>query len=87
MAVRIRLARMGAKKNPFYRLVAADSEAPRDGKFLEILGFYNPMKDPAHIKVDEDKVNRWLDKGAIVSESAGAILKKKGLLKVPTKAD
>ncbi len=87
MAVRIRLARMGAKKNPFYRLVAADSEAPRDGKFLEILGFYDPMKDPAHIKVDEDKVNRWLDKGALVSESARAILKKKGVLKVPTKAD
>jgi small subunit ribosomal protein S16 len=87
MAVRIRLARMGAKKNPFYRLVAANSEAPRDGKFLEILGFYDPMKDPAHIKVDEDKVNRWLDKGAIVTESARAILKKKGLLKVPTKAD
>jgi small subunit ribosomal protein S16 len=87
MAVRIRLARMGAKKKPFYRLVAADSEAPRDGKFLEILGFYNPMKDPARIKVDEDKVNRWLDKGAIVSESARAILKKKGALKVPTKAD
>jgi small subunit ribosomal protein S16 len=87
MAVRIRLARMGAKKNPFYRLVAADSEAPRDGKFLEILGFYDPMKDPAHIKVDEDKVNRWLDRGAIVSESARAILKKKGLLKVPTTAE
>jgi small subunit ribosomal protein S16 len=87
MAVRIRLARMGAKKNPFYRLVAADSEAPRDGKFLEILGFYDPMKDPAHIKVDEDKVNRWLDKGAIVTESARAILKKKGLLKAPTTAD
>jgi small subunit ribosomal protein S16 len=87
MAVRIRLARMGAKKKPFYRLVAADSEAPRDGKFLEILGFYDPMKDPARIKVDEDKVNRWLDKGAIVSESARAILKKKGALKVPTKAD
>jgi small subunit ribosomal protein S16 len=87
MAVRIRLARMGAKKNPFYRLVAADSEAPRDGKFLEILGFYDPMKDPVHIKVDEDKVNRWLDKGALITESARAILKKKGVLKVPTKAD
>ena len=87
MAVRIRLARMGAKKNPFYRLVAANSEAPRDGKFLEILGFYDPMKEPAHIKVDEDKVNRWLDKGAIVTESARAILKKKGLLKVPTKTE
>jgi small subunit ribosomal protein S16 len=81
MAVKIRLTRMGAKKKPFYRLVAADSEAPRDGKFLEILGFYNPMKDPAEISVHEDKVNYWLGKGALVSESAKAILKKQGLLR------
>lgn len=81
MAVRIRLTRMGAKKKPFYRLVAADSEAPRDGKFLEILGYYNPMKDPAVIKVHEDKVNYWVGKGALVSESARALLKKQGLLK------
>ena len=60
MAVRIRLTRMGAKKKPFYRLVAADSEAPRDGKFLDILGYYDPMKDPAVIKVHEDKVSYWL---------------------------
>ena len=57
MAVRIRLARMGAKKKPFYRLVAADSEAPRDGKFLEILGTYDPMRDPALFTVKQDKVN------------------------------
>ena len=81
MAVSIRLTRMGAKKKPFYRLVAADSEAPRDGKFLEILGYYDPMKDPAVIKVHEDKVNYWLEKGAITSESVRALLRKQGLLK------
>ena len=80
MAVRIRLARMGAKKKPFYRLVAADSEAPRDGKFLDILGSYDPTKDPAVITVQEAKVQSWLGKGAKVSESAKAILKKQGVL-------
>lgn len=80
MAVRIRLARMGAKKKPFYRLVAADSEAPRDGKFLEILGTYDPMKDPAILTVQQEKVNSWLKKGATVTESAKAILKKQGVL-------
>jgi small subunit ribosomal protein S16 len=81
MAVRIRLTRMGAKKKPFYRLVAADSEAPRDGKFLEILGYYDPTTDPALIKLHEEKVNYWLDKGADVTEAARALLKKQGLLK------
>jgi len=71
---------MGAKKKPFYRLVAADSEAPRDGKFLEILGSYDPMKDPGLIKIQEEKVQSWLKKGAMVTESARAILKKQGLL-------
>ena len=80
MAVKIRLARMGAKKKPFYRLVAANSEAPRDGKFLEILGSYDPMKDPAEIEIHKDKVDYWLKKGASVSESAKAILRKQGLL-------
>jgi len=83
MAVRIRLTRMGAKKKPYYRLVAANSEAPRDGKFLEILGSYDPMKDPAVIKLREDKVKHWLEKGAVVSGSARAILKKEGILNVP----
>jgi small subunit ribosomal protein S16 len=78
---------MGTKKRPYYRLVAANSESPRDGKFLEILGSYDPMKDPAQIKIDKEKINRWLGKGAIVSESAKAILKKQGLLKVPTTAN
>ncbi len=81
MAVKIRLTRMGAKKKPFYRLVAADSEAPRDGRFLEILGYYDPMKEPAQVKIDEQKVNYWLGKGAMVSDSAKALLKKQGLLK------
>ena len=80
MAVRIRLARMGAKKKPFYRLVAADSESPRDGKFLDILGSYDPTKDPAVIMVKQDKIQSWLGKGAKVSESAKAILKKQGVL-------
>ena len=84
MAVRIRLARMGAKKRPFYRVVAADSEAPRDGKFLEILGSYDPMKDPALITVQKEKVDSWIEKGATVTESARAILKKQGYFKVPT---
>ena len=87
MAVKIRLTRMGTKKKPYYRLVAANSESPRDGKFLEILGSYDPMKDPAQIAVDKDKVNRWLEKGAMVTESAKAILKKEGLLKVPATAN
>ena len=82
MAVRIRLTRMGAKKKPFYRLVAADSESPRDGKFLEILGFYDPMKEPPHIQIDKEKVNHWLSQGAGVSDSVKAILKKEGLLGV-----
>lgn len=81
MAVSIRLTRIGSKKKPFYRMVAADSEAPRDGKFIEILGYYDPMKDPAVIKVQEDKVNYWLEKGAIITESARALLRKQGLLK------
>ena len=81
MAVRIRLARLGAKKKPFYRLVAADSEAPRNGKFLEILGYYDPMKDPEEIKIHEDKVRYWLEKGALVSETAKSILKKEGSVK------
>ena len=80
MAVRIRLTRMGAKKKPFYRLVATDSESPRDGRFLEILGYYDPMKEPAEVKVHGEKVTYWLEKGAKVSGSARAILKKEGLL-------
>ena len=79
MAARIRLARMGSKKRPFYRIVAADSESSRDGKFLEILGYYNPITDPAEIKLHEDKVRYWLGQGAIATDAAKALLKREGI--------
>ena len=78
MAVRIRLTRKGSKKKPYYRVVAADSEAPRDGRFLDILGFYNPMKEPAEINLDREKVKKWLDNGALATDSVKTILKKEG---------
>jgi len=81
MAVRIRMTRMGAKKKPFYRFVAADSESPRDGRFLDILGYYDPMKDPAMVKIHEDKMNYWIEKGARVSEAVQAILKRERKMK------
>ncbi len=87
MPVKIRLTRMGAKKKPFYRLVAANSEARRDGRFLEILGSYDPTNDPATIKLDPEKVKYWLDKGAVVTEAAGAILRKQGLLGSPASSN
>ena len=80
MAVRIRLSRTGAKKRPFYRLVAANSEAPRDGKFLEILGSYDPKKDPVEVNLHKEKVSYWLEKGAKATGSARDILKREGLL-------
>ena len=76
MAVRIRLTRMGAKKKPFYRLVAADSESPRDGRFLEILGYYDPMKEPAVVKIHKEKLQQWVEKGAKLSEAARALVKR-----------
>ena len=81
MAVRIRLTRMGAKKKPFYRLVAADSEAPRDGRFLEILGYYDPMKEPAVVKIHEDKLQYWVEKGAKLSEAVRALVKRENVTK------
>ena len=82
MPVRIRLTRKGAKKRPFYRIVAADSDAPRDGKFLEILGRYDPLTDPAQITVDEDKVNKWIQRGAKVSETVRSLLRQKEVSRV-----
>ena len=76
MAVKIRLQRFGAKKNPQYRIVAADSKAPRDGKFLEILGHYNPIADPAIVKVDMAKTEAWLATGAQPTTTVKNILKK-----------
>ncbi len=78
--VRIRLRRIGAKMQPSYRIVAADKEAPRDGRFLEILGFYNPRTEPATIKLKEDRIYHWIDQGAQPSESAEMVFKSAGLI-------
>lgn len=80
MATRIRLKRMGAKKKPFYRIVVADSRSPRDGRFIEEIGYYDPMKNPADVKIDEEKAAKWLGTGAQPSETVKALLKKAGLV-------
>jgi small subunit ribosomal protein S16 len=80
MAVKIRLTRMGAKKRPFYRIVVADSEAPRDGRFIEIVGNYDPLKDPAEINLKEDRIKDWLSKGAKPTVTVTNLLKKKGVI-------
>jgi len=79
MAVKIRLRRMGAKKRPFYRLVVADSRAPRDGRFIETLGYYNPCVEPSELKIDNDRAIHWLSVGAQPSDTAAALLKKQGV--------
>ncbi|HEV2967256.1 MAG TPA: 30S ribosomal protein S16 [Candidatus Dormibacteraeota bacterium] len=71
---------MGAKKHPFYRLVVADARSPRDGRFIEHLGYYDPMKDPVEVKIDVEKVRRWLLQGAQPSEAARSLLKREGIL-------
>jgi len=76
MAVRIRLARHGAKKKPFYRIVVADSESPRDGKYLEAVGTYNPLRNPAEISVKQERVQYWLEQGAIPTDTVKSLLKK-----------
>lgn len=78
MAVKIRLTRKGTRKKPFYRIVAADSEFPRDGRFLENLGTYDPMVDPAAITLKEDRINYWLSQGAKPTTTVQSILKKQG---------
>ena len=75
MAVKLRLTRVGSKKNPIYRVVAADSRSPRDGKFIEIVGRYNPQTDPSTIEIDEEKVTAWLAKGAQPTEPVRRLLK------------
>jgi small subunit ribosomal protein S16 len=80
MAVKIRLRRMGAKKAPFYRLVVADSRSPRDGKFIEEIGYYNPLTDPADIKIDAEKAKKWLENGAQPSDTVKSLLKKSGII-------
>lgn len=80
MAVKIRLRRMGAKKAPFYRVVVADSRYPRDGRFIEEIGIYNPMTEPAEIKIDADKAKKWISNGAQPTDTVKTILKKEGIL-------
>ena len=79
MAVKLRLKRMGAKKKPFYRVVAAASRGPRDGKFIETVGTYNPLTTPAEIKIDEEKAMKWLENGAIPTDTVRALFKKAGI--------
>lgn len=79
MATKIRLKRMGSKKSPFYRVVVCDSRYPRDGRFIEILGYYNPLTNPAEIKIDEEKAKTWLANGAQPSDTAKSVLKQAGI--------
>jgi len=79
MSVKIRLARHGAKKRPFYRIVVADSESPRDGRFLEAVGTYNPLQDPAEVLLKGDRVKYWMAQGAIPTNTVKTLLKKEGL--------
>ena len=80
MAVSIRLRRMGAKKRPFYRVIATDSRMPRDGRFIEELGYYHPIEKPAKVSLDEDRIIYWLDNGATPSDTVSSLFKEVGLL-------
>ncbi|HSK16390.1 MAG TPA: 30S ribosomal protein S16 [Gaiellaceae bacterium] len=79
MAARIRLARVGSKKNPIYRVVVADARAPRDGRFIEIVGRYNPQTNPSTIQLDEDKIKDWISKGAQPSDTVRRLMKTQGI--------
>ncbi|WP_300386105.1 30S ribosomal protein S16 [Clostridium sp.] len=81
MAVKIRLRRMGAKKAPFYRIVVADSRAPRDGRFIEEIGYYNPLTEPAEIKINEEKATKWVSQGAQPTDVVKKLFTKVGLNK------
>ena len=80
MAVKIRLRRMGAKRAPFYRVVVADSRFPRDGRFIEEIGYYDPTKNPAEVKIDNEKAKQWIANGAQPTDTVKALLKKNGVL-------
>ena len=82
MAVRIRLARHGAKKKPFYRIVVADSESPRDGKYLENVGTYNSLLDPVQVTLKSERIRYWMDKGAKPSDTVRSLLKKEGFFNI-----
>ena len=81
MAVKLRLKRMGSKKRPFYRVVAADSRSPRDGRFIEEVGYYNPITSPADVKIDEEKALKWLKDGAIPTDTVRDLFSKQGIMK------
>ncbi len=81
MAVKLRLTRMGAKKRPVYRIVASDSRRPRDGKYLELIGTYNPLVTPAEVKINEEVALKWLNNGAIPSDTVRNLLSQKGIMK------
>ena len=81
MAVKIRLRRMGAKKAPFYRIVVADSRYPRDGRFIEEIGYYNPLQDPPGVKIDAEKAAKWIANGAQPTDTVKAIFKKNDIIK------
>ena len=80
MAVKMRLRRLGAKKAPFYRVIVADSRCPRDGRFIEEIGYYNPMTNPAEIKIDAEKAKKWIANGAQPTETVKSLLKKSGIV-------
>lgn len=80
MALKIRLTRLGDKKSPFYRVVVADSRSPRDGKFVEVIGTYNPLTNPAEIKIDNEKASAWLKNGAQPTDTAKELLIKSGVI-------
>lgn len=79
MAVKIRLKRIGTKKKPFYRIVVADSRAPRDGKFIEEIGVYNPISEPKEIRIDDERAIKWLGDGAKPTETVGVLFKRNGI--------
>lgn len=80
MAVKIRLKRMGSKRKPFYRIVVADSRSPRDGRFIEEIGYYNPVVEPVQVKIDEESVLKWLSNGAQPSDTVRNILSREGIM-------
>ena len=81
MAVKIRLKRLGSKKNPFYRVVVADERSPRDGRFIEEIGYYNPLTNPVDIKIDAEKATKWINNGAQPTDTVRALLKKSEIIK------
>ncbi|MEJ8553627.1 30S ribosomal protein S16 [Tepidibacter sp. Z1-5] len=80
MAVKIRLKRMGANKKPFYRIVVADSRSPRDGKFIEEIGYYNPISQPKQIKINDERASKWLNDGAQPTDTVKSLFKKNGIM-------